>query len=98
MKQAANDRDAFRFRLQRRAGLRSLDRAISSRAAPRSTASGDQVSQDSRGGGGGSVFGNLTGPIGVHIGIPEIGDPGTGQRTAVWNMFAWDSALDVFGA
>lgn len=98
MRQIANDKNRFRFRLERRAGLRGLDRAIISRAAPRNTSSGDQA-QGSKGGGGVSTtFGNLTGGLGIDTGIIDVGDPVTGSRTAMWGFFAWDSTLDCFGA
>jgi len=100
MRRVANDPDRFRFRSDRQGGTRGLGRALAGRA-PRTLTSGQDAAESSGGGAGiGILFGVGPGiiPGDTDIGIPEIGDPETGQRTAVWGHFVWDSTLDVFGA
>jgi len=100
MRHIANDPDQFRFRSEREQGARGLGSALAGRA-PRTLTSGQDAAQSS--GGSGSIglqFGVGPGviPGDPDTGIPEFGNPETGQRMAVWGHFVWDSTLDVFGA
>jgi len=100
MRRVANSPDEFRFRSDRQGGARGLGNVLSTRAT-RTLTSGQDAAQSSGGGGGiGILFGVGPGviPGDTDTGIPEIGDPETGQRVAVWGFFVWDSTLDVFGA
>ena len=99
MRRVANDPDQFRFRAERQGGARGLGNALSTRAT-RTLTSGQDAAQSSGGGGGiGSQFGVGPGviPGDTDVGIPEIGDPETGQRVAIWGHFIFGSDLDVFG-
>ena len=93
----AGDPDAHRFRDAggRGRGGRAIRRLISSIAAPQPYTLAGQASQASGGGAGGGGTQYVT--ILPRIGVPDGGDPTTGKRHAVWGIFRWNSANDLFG-
>lgn len=97
MSRIANDPDAHRFRDGggRGRGGRALRQLISALAAPQSYTAGGQAAQTAGGGAGGA--GNQYVTILPRIGVPDSGDPTTGKRYAVWGIFSWNSANDLWG-
>ena len=93
----AQNPDAYRPRTARSQGIRGIYRSFFSRLAPRVFTTGQSVSQSSGGSGSGSQFiGSLGSVDGATI--INIGNPLTGQRTAIWGFFCWASTADVWGA
>jgi len=51
------------------------------------------ISSGGGAGGGGTQYVTII----PRIGVPDAGDPTTGKRHAVWGIFRWNSANDLFG-